>query len=128
MQDLANKRPAGECLTAHSFVTGLDYHDTKTTLRSGAGETGVFTMKRSSFTLAALMVLALAVAPAFAQQSQTTPVRVKGYVKRDGTYVAPSRRTAPDARFNNNWSTKGNYNPYTGAAGTKTTRPSRRHN
>ena len=71
MQDLANKRPKGECLTAHSFVTGLDYHDTKTTLRSGAGETGVFTMKRSSFTLAALMGLALTVAPAFAQQSQT---------------------------------------------------------
>ena len=42
-----------------------------------------------------------------------------GYVKRDGTYVAPSRATNPNSRKMDNWSTKGNVNPYTGKAGTK---------
>ena len=42
-----------------------------------------------------------------------------GYVKRDGTYVAPSRATNPNSTKMDNWSTKGNVNPYTGKAGTK---------
>jgi len=51
-------------------------------------------------------------------------VAVKGYTKADGTYVAPHLRSAPDGNFNNNWSTKGNVNPYTGEAGRKVTAPS----
>jgi hypothetical protein len=35
----------------------------------------------------------------------------RGYMKKNGTYVAPSRRTAPDGKMNNNYSTKGNSNP-----------------
>jgi hypothetical protein len=50
-------------------------------------------------------------------------VSVKGYTRKDGTYVQPHNRSAPDGRFNNNWSTKGNVNPYTGKEGTKTTPP-----
>lgn len=45
-------------------------------------------------------------------------VAVRGYVKRDGTYVAPHMQTAPDATVLNNYSTKDNTNPYTGQAGT----------
>jgi len=45
-------------------------------------------------------------------------VSVKGYYRKDGTYVRPHMRSAPDSSVYNNWSTKGNYNPYTGAAGT----------
>jgi hypothetical protein len=45
-------------------------------------------------------------------------VHIKGYTKKDGTYVAPHERTAPDSTKNNNYSTKGNINPYTGKAGT----------
>jgi hypothetical protein len=52
----------------------------------------------------------------------TTPayadVFVHGYFKRDGTYVAPHYRSAPDGYFYNNWSTKGNINPYAGRKGT----------
>lgn len=44
---------------------------------------------------------------------------VRGYVKRDGTYVAPARRTNPNSTRNDNWTTKPNVNPYTGKAGTK---------
>jgi hypothetical protein len=43
-----------------------------------------------------------------------------GYVRKDtGTYVAPHRATNPDNRKSNNYSHKGNYNPYTGKRGTK---------
>ena len=44
---------------------------------------------------------------------------VKGYVKKDGTYVAPHQRSNPNSTKNDNWSTKGNTNPYTGKEGTK---------
>jgi len=43
----------------------------------------------------------------------------RGYIKRDGTYVAPSRATNPNSTKIDNWSTKGNFNPYTGKVGTK---------
>jgi hypothetical protein len=43
---------------------------------------------------------------------------VKGYYRKDGTYVAPHHRTSPDSSTSNNWSTKGNMNPYTGKEGT----------
>ena len=48
-------------------------------------------------------------------------VSVNGYVKGNGTYVAPYMRSAPDSSFTNNWSTYGNVNPYTGTEGTKLT-------
>lgn len=44
---------------------------------------------------------------------------VSGYVKKDGTYVAPSHATNPNNSKYDNWSTKGNVNPYTGKEGTK---------
>lgn len=44
---------------------------------------------------------------------------VKGYYKKNGTYVQPHYRSAPDGNFYNNWSTKGNINPYTGKVGSK---------
>ena len=44
---------------------------------------------------------------------------VRPHVRKDGTYVEPHRRSTPDARIENNWSTKPNVNPYTGKSGTK---------
>jgi hypothetical protein len=44
---------------------------------------------------------------------------VNGYFRLDGTYVHGHYRTNPDNSFYNNWSTKGNVNPYTGKVGTK---------
>lgn len=45
---------------------------------------------------------------------------VSGYTTKRGTYVAPHRQTDPDHTQRNNYSTKGNSNPWTGKAGTKT--------
>ncbi len=44
---------------------------------------------------------------------------VSGYVKKDGTYVAPTVATNPNATKLDNYSTKGNVNPYSGKEGTK---------
>ena len=43
---------------------------------------------------------------------------VKGYVKKDGTYVEPHQRTSPNDTKLDNYSTKGNTNPYNGKEGT----------
>lgn len=50
-------------------------------------------------------------------------VYVNGYTRKDGTYVQPHHRSAPDNNQYNNWSTQGNVNPYTGRAGTVTPQP-----
>jgi hypothetical protein len=47
------------------------------------------------------------------------PVHVRGYTTKSGRYVAPHYRSAPDHSRWNNWSTRGNVNPYTGKVGTK---------
>ena len=41
-------------------------------------------------------------------------VYVTGYTRKDGTYVPPHYRSAPDGNPYNNWSYPGNVNPYTG--------------
>ncbi|MFG6467537.1 hypothetical protein [Roseateles sp. BYS87W] len=43
---------------------------------------------------------------------------VSGYTKKDGTYVAPHHATNPNDSKRDNYSTKGNTNPYTGKDGT----------
>ena len=64
---------------------------------------------------AALAAIALTVyvAPVSADQY------VNGYYRKDGTYVQPYHRSDPDGNPYNNFSTKGNVNPYTGQPGTK---------
>jgi hypothetical protein len=52
---------------------------------------------------------------AFASGSHST----KGYVKKNGSYVAPHRQTNPNRTQRDNWSTKGNTNLYTGKNGAK---------
>jgi len=45
--------------------------------------------------------------------------RVRGFYKPStGSYVAPYYRTSPNRSRFDNYSTKGNYNPYTGKRGT----------
>lgn len=46
-------------------------------------------------------------------------VSVKGYYKKNGTYVAPHYRSSPNQTTSDNWSIKGNVNPYTGEEGSK---------
>ncbi len=62
--------------------------------------------------IAATMILALA-APALAQS-----VSVRGHIRKDGVYVPPHTRSAPNSTTLDNWSTKPNVNPTTGRAGT----------
>lgn len=49
--------------------------------------------------------------------SGTTYVRPS--VTRNGTYREGHYRTTPDSSRSNNWSAKGNVNPYTGKKGSK---------
>lgn len=62
-------------------------------------------------TCAALLVSSVAAASG----SHST----RGYVKRDGTYVGPYHATNPNKTRTDNYSTKGNVNPYTGKEGTR---------
>lgn len=59
----------------------------------------------------------------FCAETTLAQVQVSGHTQRNGRYVQPHYRTAPDGIFRNNWSTKGNTNPYTGKGGTLTHRP-----
>ena len=74
-----------------------------------------------------MAVLASLSAPAFARgggghgysRPGGSTTHVRGYTTKRGTYVAPHVKTSPDSSKVNNWSTKGNTNPYTGQPGTK---------
>ncbi len=66
--------------------------------------------------VAILLGLSLLLLPIDSEAGQT---RVRGYTNRRGTYVQPHQRTTPDRSKLNNWSTKGNANPYTGKKGTR---------
>lgn len=59
--------------------------------------------------------------PGYGTGSKASSTSVRGYTKKDGTYVAPARRSTPDSSKSNNWSTKPNTNPYTGKTGTRVT-------
>ena len=50
-------------------------------------------------------------------QTNTRHVKVSGYYRNNGTYVQPYFRTAPNSTNRDNFSTKGNTNPYTGKPG-----------
>ena len=49
--------------------------------------------------------------------------QVKGYYKKNGTYVEPHYRSSPNSTSTDNFSTKGNVNPYTGKEGTRNPEP-----
>ena len=44
---------------------------------------------------------------------------VRGYTRKDGTYVRGYTRSDSNDTRNDNYSTRGNVNPYTGSYGTK---------
>ena len=55
-------------------------------------------------------------------------VTVRGHFRKNGTYVQPHHRTRLDGNIFNNYSTKGNYNPYTGGGKEGHIDPYRRSN
>ena len=44
---------------------------------------------------------------------------IRAYTKRDGTHVGPSHATNPNRTKRDNYSSRGNVNPYTGKPGHK---------
>jgi len=72
-------------------------------------------MKKILSTILISLVLLLGVS-SFADAKTSS---VRGYIKPStGRYVAPHYRTAPNDTKWDNFSTKGNINPYTGKRGT----------
>lgn len=63
-------------------------------------------------TIIAIVLLAVLALPSFARDTS-----VRGYVRKDGTYVQPHMRSAPNSTTLDNFSTRGNVNPYTGQPG-----------
>jgi hypothetical protein len=71
---------------------------------------------RAVVTILAIAIMGVILTGAVRAQSSHY---VRGYVTRSGTYVLPHRQTNPNGIRSDNWSTKGNVNPYTGKPGTK---------
>jgi hypothetical protein len=69
-------------------------------------------MKKVSLFIAISLAIIFLISTVFAGD-----VWVNGYYRRDGTYVPGYHRSAPDGNPWNNYSTKGNINPYTGKPG-----------
>ena len=69
-------------------------------------------MKRTLFVILAVCLLSPMGSFAYGKS-------VGGDHKRNGTYVRSYHRTNRDHTQTNNYSSKGNYNPYTGKKGTK---------
>ena len=68
-------------------------------------------MKKLIFVLATLL--------SAASFAYARDVYVNGYYRSDGTYVAPHYRSAPNDTKYDNWTLKGNINPYTRERGTR---------
>ena len=60
------------------------------------------------------LLLVCAIALPVAAQSY-----VKPHVRKDGTYVDGHYRSRPNSTVDDNYSTRGNFNPYTGERGTE---------
>jgi hypothetical protein len=70
--------------------------------------------------LAAALVLSLFVSAAITpSEALACDAYVNGYYRADGTYVQGHYRTCPNSSTYDNYSTSGNYNPYTGQPGTR---------
>ncbi len=70
-------------------------------------------MRKIAMIVAALFLSVAFVGEAFAD------TYVRGYYRRDGTYVQPHYRSSPNKSYNDNWSVRPNVNPYTGQRGTR---------
>ena len=73
---------------------------------------------RSSNNMQLIRTLILAAA-LLVGRSLLADTRVNGYYRKDGTYVEQHWRSNPNSTTSDNWSTRGNANPYTGQFGTR---------
>lgn len=63
-------------------------------------------------------LVAIGIALALASAAVAAQTYVQGYIKADGTYVAPHYQSSPNDTVRDNYSYRGNVNPYTGQTGT----------
>ena len=63
------------------------------------------------------MKLALGALLSILSFSALADQQVRGYTRKDGTYVAPHKRSSPNQHRFDNYSSQGNRNPYTGQKG-----------
>jgi len=70
-----------------------------------------------NFVVKTLFATVLIMVSAFA--SATSSHSIRGHVTKKGTYVAPSHATNPNKSTRDNYSHKGNVNPYTGKNGVR---------
>ncbi|WP_143104026.1 SH3 domain-containing protein [Thermoflavifilum thermophilum] len=84
-------------------------------LRQSAPPLGTIGLKENNNKMKRLLLLLLTLATL---TTVTAQVKVKGYYRKDGTYVHPHYRSNPDGNPYNNWSYPGNTNPYTGKTAT----------
>lgn len=71
---------------------------------------------------ASLIAIALCAGPdinSFFPKRAEDATHVKGHFKKNGTFVAPHARSKANKSKRDNWSTKGNFNPFTGKQGRK---------
>jgi hypothetical protein len=66
-----------------------------------------------------LTLIATALFFTFASGSTLADTWVNGYYKQNGTYVQGHYRSDANSTRYDNWSTRGNVNPYTGEVGTQ---------
>jgi hypothetical protein len=71
-------------------------------------------MKKILFLLFALLIT---FSSALAQRKSSSDVYVRGYTRKDGTVVPGHYRSAPNSTNRDNFSTRGNTNPYTSKKG-----------
>ena len=66
-----------------------------------------------------IFVLLMLLSFSFSNVVEARTIRVRGHYKPStGRYVMPYYRTSPNRTKWDNWSTKGNINPFTGKKGT----------
>lgn len=79
-------------------------------------------MKQLIFAAAFTLAATAAHAQYYGTGSNPNSHGVSGYTNSNGTYVAPHQQTNPNSTQMDNYGTRGNVNPYTGAVGTRTPR------
>ena len=75
--------------------------------------------KRVSVKIKSLLVALLVAVSVSAQTPAQGDHKVRQYVKKNGTVVAPHYQTNPNGTQKDNYSSAGRYNPHTGASGAK---------
>lgn len=80
-------------------------------------------MKKMLFGIVMAMSMVMSVGEAFAAPAGChNDVRVSGFYRNNGVYVNPYYRTRANDTQRDNWSSRPNRNPHTGAWGTRTPR------